>query len=206
MTSISYCISVCNEHQELDKLLGQLVSYIDNEDEVVILVDQDKVTPEVTWVINKYKDLIHPQLIGASLNKNFAAFKNNFIDKACKDFIIQIDADELLSDDVLTDLKFIIEANPTVDLYWVSRENFVEGITSDHIQKWGWRLDDKNRINYPDLQARIFRNNKQIKWEKPVHEVIIGHKEFVVLPQNYYLIHNKTIERQEKQNSLYNTI
>lgn len=207
MASISYCLSVCNEHVELDRLLNQLSTYVENDDEIVLLVDQDKCTPEVSQVIAKFR-LIYPnfKLVGASLNKDFAAFKNNFIENASKDFLFQIDCDELLSEDLLVDIKLVLDVNPTVDMYWVSRENYVTGLTPQHIQQWGWRVDEKQRVNYPDIQARIFKNNKQIKWVRPVHEQLVGYLQYATLPLNYYLIHTKTIERQIKQNQLYSTI
>ncbi len=207
MATISYSISVCNEHEELDKLLNQLTTYIENEDELLILVDQSKITGEVGQVISKYKNIIpNLKVIASDLNGDFATFKNNFVSISTKDFIWQIDADELLSEDLLVDLKLILDVNPTVDLYWVKRENYVQGLTEDYIRGWGWRVDEKQRINWPDPQARIFRNNGSIKWKNKVHEVIEGHKEFVVLPDNYFLIHNKTLERQIKQNQFYQTL
>ena len=39
MSSISYAITACNEHVELDRLLTQLLSFIKNEDEIVVQMD-----------------------------------------------------------------------------------------------------------------------------------------------------------------------
>lgn len=204
--SISFCISVCNEDKELDQLLEQLIPHIDHEDELIVLVDESKVTTEVGQVIAKWKVLNEIKVISTSLNNDFATFKNNFVDNATKDFIFQIDADELLSQDLLVDTKLIMDLNPNIDLYWLPRENYVEGLTEEYINKWGWRVDEKGRINWKDPQARVFKNNKQIKWINKVHEVIVGHKEFVILPDTYFLTHKKTLERQISQNEFYNTL
>lgn len=207
MATLSYCISVCDEAEELNKLLEQLLPWVDNEDEVLILVDQSKVTNEVGQVISKFGTLFSNQkVIGSNLNGDFSTFKNEFVNNATKDFIFQIDADELLGEELITDVKLVIDVNPNVDLYYVARENYVNGLTPHHISMWGWRIDEKQRVNFPDYQMRIFRNNKQIKWQNKVHEIIVGHKEFVVLPNRYFLIHTKSIERQEKQNQLYSTL
>lgn len=213
MSSISWCVSACNEHAELDKLLNQLVTYIDSEDELILLIDESKVTSEVSQVISKYR-AVYPtlKLIGANLGGDFSTFKNRFVETALRDFIVQIDADEFLSDSILMgqepygDLKAILDMNPQVDMYWIPRENYVEGITPEHIQRWGWRQDEKGRINFPDIQARIFKNNKQIKWVNKVHEVLNGYTQYATLPSNYFLIHKKDIIRQEQQNSFYNTL
>lgn len=212
MATISYCVSVCNEHEELDKLLSQLITYID-DDELIVLVDESKVTSEVGQVIAKYR-IIFPsiKIISSSLNGDFGTFKNNFLKHATKEYIIQIDADELLSHDFLEgnedfgNFKMILDMNPDVELFWVPRENYVEGLTQDHINKWRWRVDEKGRINFPDSQARIFKNNGKIHWQNKVHEIIVGHKDYVLLPDNYFIIHKKSIDRQEKQNELYNTL
>lgn len=206
MSSISYCVTVSTEHVELTALLNQLSSNLDPEDELIVLVDTSKITPEVSKVIGDFKVFNTIELIGSDLNKDFALFKNNFIDKATKDYIIQYDADELLSDELLTNLKPILEFNPQVDMFWVPRENYVTGITQEHIQKWGWRIDERGRINYNDPQARIFRNNKQIRWRNKLHEVLEGYKTYASLPDTHYIIHRKTIERQEQQNLFYNTL
>jgi len=62
-------------------------------------------------------------------------------------------------------------------------------------------------INAYDFQGRIFKKN--MKWGGKVHEKIIGAKYYSLLPTDedvYYILHHKTIEKQEKQNNYYNTI
>ena len=105
-------------------------------------------------------------------------------------------------------LPAIIENNPGVDIFWVPRINLVEGLTANHISKWGWRTDHQNRINFPDWQCRILKNVKRIKWKNKVHETLTGFKIETRLPANdeFCIHHHKTIERQEKQNALYETL
>lgn len=63
-------------------------------------------------------------------------------------------------------------------------------------------------INFPDYQARIYKNDPKIKWVKPVHEVIEGHETQTMFPldANFAILHIKEITRQEKQNDFYETI
>ena len=102
----------------------------------------------------------------------------------------------------------VIETNPTVEVYRVPRINTVKGLTQEHIQKWRWRVDEKGWVNFPDLQWRIYKNDSKIKWVNKVHEVLVGYKRYSELPrdENLCLIHEKTIEKQEKQNNYYNTL
>jgi hypothetical protein len=63
-------------------------------------------------------------------------------------------------------------------------------------------------VNFPDYQCRILKNVKRIKWKNKVHEILTGYKTESNLPANdeFCIHHPKTIERQEKQNLLYETL
>lgn len=201
MPSISYAITACNEHAELDRLLTQLSSSIRDEDEMVVQMDITA-TDEVKAVVDKYFFMSHFH----PLNKDFATFKNNLKGLCTKDYIFQIDADEYLSEELITYLPAILEDNHTVEMFSVPRINTVEGLTEQHIKQWGWRVDDRGWVNYPDYQNRIFKNKPEIHWVNKVHEKIVGARTITSLPPGFDLIHPKTIERQEKQNNYYNTI
>jgi hypothetical protein len=123
------------------------------------------------------------------------------------DYIFQIDADELPDSYLVESLFHILTTNKGVDVFWVPRINTVRGITSDHIKQWNWNVDYRERVNFPDYQCRIFKNVKRIRWKNKVHEVLTGHQTEAKLPVNdeYCLYHYKTIERQERQNQLYDS-
>ena len=201
---ISYAITACNEHEELDRLLHHLLTYKRNEDEIVVQLDTTA-TDEVKRVVYEvFEDKI--TVIEFPLNKDFATFKNN-VKKYCKkDYIVYIDADEYLNEDLIEHLPLILEMNSDVDLYYVPRWNTVNGLTQEHIQMWRWNVDEYKRVNWPDLQSRICKNKPEIIWEGKVHERLQGYKTVSKLPDQFYLMHPKTIERQEKQNNFYNTI
>ena len=207
---ISYAITVCNEHKELETLLKFLFENKRTDDEVVVQMDNGNATEKVWDVVEKYesKQATEYQYHSFALDKNFAAYKNK-LNKSCKgDWIFQIDADEIPNEYLIKALPFILEANPDVEAYWVPRVNTVAGITEAHIAKWGWKLDDKNRVNWPDWQMRIYQNKDDIYWIKPVHEQLKGYTKFTNLPpeEKYALYHPKNIGKQEKQNEFYETI
>jgi glycosyltransferase involved in cell wall biosynthesis len=201
---ISLAITVCNEIKELETLLDFLEDRaLFPEYEVVVQIDQDNyIDGIISIIVDKgIKHWFYP------LNKDFASYKNELKKHCSGEFIFQIDADELLSPEMLELLPQILKSNPEVDLYYVPRINTVSGITQEHIQRWGWRYEN-NRVNWPDYQTRIYRNTPEIKWRNAVHEVIEGYKQFTILPaaDELALIHHKSIEKQEKQNQFYNTI
>jgi len=199
MPSISYAITACNEHRELSFLLEVLLNNIRQEDEIVIQLDSNA-TEEVRDVAKDY--------IEFSLDKNFSSFKNNLSNHCTKDYIFQIDADEYPHQHLIANLADILEYNQTIDVILVPRINIVEGLTPQHIGKWGWNVNDKGWVNFPDYQWRIWKNNDKIKWINKVHERLDGFETYSVLPQieEYCLFHPKDIARQEKQNALYETI
>ena len=208
--TISYAITACNEHAELEQLLDKINSFISSEDEVVVQLDTTA-TQAVKTVADKYNvgALYQYHRITYSLNNDFAAFKNNLKDHCTKDYIFFIDADEGLAEGLIADLKQILTDNPEADCYAVPRINTVEGLTEEHIRRWGWHVSEVGWINYPDYQTRICKNEKSIVWLGKVHERLVGWKAGAHLPAeypDYALLHHKTIERQEKQNNFYNTI
>jgi glycosyltransferase involved in cell wall biosynthesis len=139
------------------------------------------------------------------LNKDFAAQKNSIIENSKGDYIFHIDADEYPNEILLQQLKQILEIND-VDLVWVPRVNTIEGMKDEHINRWGWRVTENKWVNYPDYQARVFRRDSEIRWERPLHEVIRGYKTYSHLPphEELSLYHPKTIQKQEEQNMFYN--
>ncbi len=59
-----------------------------------------------------------------------------------------------------------------------------------------WRATEQGWINYPDCQSRIFKNSPDIRWKRPVHEMIEGCKTYAHLPphEELSLYHPKTIK------------
>lgn len=206
---LSYAVTVCDEFIEIQRLLNQLINQKHPQDEIVVLVDLNKNTPtsELLGYLHKLSSRNHITLLEDRFNNHFADWKNQLTQACTGDFIFQIDADEYLPDEFIDLIHEVLEANPEVDLYYVPRINTVSGLTEEHIQKWGWRVQNE-RVNYPDYQTRIYRNNQVVKWRNKVHEVIEGHRQFTVLPavDELSILHPKTIERQEKQNNYYNTL
>ena len=204
---IRYAIPVCNEHEELKRLLDFLIKNIREEDEIVVQCDQGNTTPEVYEVLGTWQG--GPlKVIEFPLNGHFANFKNNLKENCSGDWIFQIDADEYPDEYLINALPGILEENSNTEVFLVPRINEVTGILQSHLGEWGWNMNDKGWINYPDYQTRILRNTPEIKWHNKVHEVIKGHKKFAPLPTNeeYCLWHPKSITRQEIQNKYYNTL
>ena len=204
---ISYGITVCNEAIELQALLTNLIPLIDENDEVIILQDVTKKDALTSEVIGSYKNQVIT--IEAKLNNDFASFKNLLTNKASGDFLFQLDADEIPKAELIKKIKKILHRRNRFDCFLVPRINIVNGLTAAHVEKWKWKLDDKNRVNFPDYQSRIFKLNGAIKWQYKVHEELYGFKRRFYLPaknEDLCLMHIKNIDKQTIQNQFYDTI
>ena len=205
---ISYAITVCNELEEITNLLNFLQTNIKEEDEIVIQYDENGVTDEVLDYL-KLMDKMHSnhKVIGFPLNKDFASFKNNLKSHCSKDYIFQIDADEIPHESLVEVINEVLDTNP-VDVIFLPRVNTVEGLEQSHIDKWKWQVNDKGWVNFPDYQTRIYKNTKDVTWMNKVHERITGYNTVSNFPpeEQWSLYHHKQIDRQEKQNEFYKGI
>ena len=204
---ISYAIPVCYEHEEIRRLLTLLAENKRQEDEIVVQSDMGNTTADVYKVLyDEFPDKIkHVQF---PLNGNFGAFKNNLKSHCTGEWIFQIDADEYFNPWLIRSLHIILEQNPETQVFLLPRINIVEGITQEHIQKWRWQVNEKGWINFPDYQTRILQNSPKIQWINKVHEVLYGHTSYGLFPaeEEYCILHNKSIGRQEAQNTLYSAL
>jgi hypothetical protein len=207
---ISYTISVYNEIQEISSLLAQLTKIISKEDEIVVVQtyrDQSEVNTElfqqIKNVIISYANIYQT----FHFQQKFADLKNYVNSLATKTYIINLDADEMVTEQTLSLWKSAIQSKKA-DLYYVPRINIVDSYTLEDMQKYRWNVNSNGWINWPDYQPRIFINDNTLKWTGDVHETVIGAQQAIALPANpsWAMIHHKDILKQREQNSLYEQI
>lgn len=204
---ISYAVTVCNEIDEIQRLVKFLLENKRIEDDIVITFDSKNGSTQVEEFLRAKSVNNEFHWHPFDFNGNFSDLKN-YTKKMCNgDYIFHLDADELPNKILMNQLPQIIELND-VDLIWIPRVNTVDGITEQHIQQWGWKVNENGWVNYPDYQSRVFRNDDVIKWQNKVHERIVGIKNYSHLPphEELSLYHPKTITKQEKQNKFYEGI
>jgi hypothetical protein len=205
---ISYAITVCNEFVEIQRLVNFLLQHKRAQDNIVILYDEANGDPEIESFLRSHSINGEFSWHKGKFNNHFADWKNKLTSLCNGDYIFQIDADEYPSEDLIQSLPEMLELNPEMDIFLVPRINTVEGLTPEHIAKWGWNVTDTGWVNFPDFQWRIWRNVPEIKWVNKVHERLDGFKTYTMLPDVEYfaLYHPKTIDKQEKQNNYYDTL
>jgi len=205
---LSYAITACNEHEEIIRLVTQLLNYKEENSEIVVLLDTPKSSPEMIEYLELQAQADKITVIESEFSGDFAGWKN-FLNSNCKgEWVFQLDADEYLEPDLIVNLEELLTANDDKDLILVPRINTVEGLTEEHIKKWNWGVNDKGWVNFPDVQTRIYKNKDTIGWTGKVHERIVGFDSYTSFPLDeiYCIKHPKTIERQERQNDYYDTL
>jgi hypothetical protein len=205
---ISYALTVCDEAVEIQRLISFLLEFKRAEDEIVVLFDESKnctavedylrshsINGEFNWHKNKFEG-------------HFADWKNKLNSLCSGDYVFQIDADEIPHPNLIESLPFILEHNES-DIILVPRVNTLyPKVDENYVKKWGWKMNEKGWIQWPDHQWRIYKNTPEIKWKNKLHEILEGYKNYANLPEleEYALYHPKTVEKQEKQNNYYNML
>lgn len=198
---ISYLVTCHNEGVQLRTLLSLLLKY--SEGNQIVVLDDYSTDPVTLEVLQEYSKIA--KIVKHSLNKDYGTHKTYGTQQCDGEYVFQIDADELPSEILLVNLYELLKSNPTCEMFWVPRVNNFVGVTPEDIKTYGWRVNEKGHIMWPDYQSRIYKNLPHIKWERKLHETIVGFKEFTRIPEMeaLALYHNKTIEKQRRDNSRY---
>jgi len=122
---ISYAITVCNEVNEIKKLIPFLLENKRQEDEIVVLFDKQGGTAEV-WSYLQEQDI---KCEAKAFKHHFADWKNYLTTLCSGDYIFQIDADEMPDWYLMQYLPEILQFNPDNEVYLVPRVNTVDGLT-----------------------------------------------------------------------------
>lgn len=173
MSKLSVVISAYNEENKIEACL-ESIGFSDE----IVFVDNSS-TDKTEELAKKYTKNIYKQKNDPSaidLQKNFGFLK------ATGDWILSLDADERVTEELAKEIKELIskKSEPRSGFY-IPRKNFTFGKWIEHT---GW---------YPDHQLRLFRKGKGKFFGKHVHEKIkiegeVGYLKNHILHQNYETI------------------
>jgi len=149
---LSVVISAYNEEKNLGDCIDSVAEIADE----IIVIDNESIDSTVDIARKKNaKIYTQPNNLMLNINKNFG-FK-----KASGEWILNLDADERVSEELKSEILNVLkENNETMNGYWIPRKNIIFG-------KW-----IQNSIWWPDLHMRLFRKDKGKFAEKNVHEHI----------------------------------
>src|SRR6056300_1726467 len=102
---LTYTVQVCNESRELFSLLSFLRKTVDDEDEINVVVDSNRVTERVESVLEHFRERIN---IFKRPFDNFCANSNFHTEQATGEYIFGMDADEIPQELLIKNVKKII--------------------------------------------------------------------------------------------------
>lgn len=153
MATLSVVISVLNG----EKFLAQcLASVADIADEIIV-VDHGS-TDNTVSIAKKFTKKIYQQ---KNNPENIDVQKNFGFEKATKDWILSLDADEKVTDELQAAIREILSSTSEYAGYWIPRKNIIFGKWVEHT---GW---------YPDYQLRLFLHGNGKYVSQHVHEDLV---------------------------------
>jgi hypothetical protein len=185
----------------LESLVNFLLKVKDEGDEVNILVDSGKATPEVRAVLESYGDKI--VVNEREFDGKFSDHRNYHTTKCSGDYIFVVDADEMPQEALIMNIKSF-----DGDIMYIPRINICPGYTAEWLDKHNFQLNEMGWINYPDYQGRYYKNNGEIKWKNDLHETLEGSDKVARVDAKplVSLLHIKSVERQTKQGEYYDSL
>jgi GT2 family glycosyltransferase/acetyltransferase-like isoleucine patch superfamily enzyme/2-polyprenyl-3-methyl-5-hydroxy-6-metoxy-1,4-benzoquinol methylase/predicted Zn-dependent protease len=162
--TLSICMIVKNEEKHLAYCLNSL-SPVANEMIVVDTGSTDK-TKEIA-------EAFGAQIFDIEWTNDFAVARNHSLSKAKGDWILVMDADEVISFQDYAKLKKLISKKDKI-VYNLITRNYVNKTAGD-----GWTCNDNTYIHeqagrgwFPSGKVRLFPNNEKIRFENPIHELV----------------------------------
>lgn len=164
MVKISACIISYNEEEKIEDCLQSLQGVVDE----IVLVDSlsDDKTVDIA---RKYANRIYKQkFLGHIEQKNLA------VSKAHNDWVLSLDCDERLSDELKRSILTAKEDLDKADAYQMARKTF-------YVYRW------LNYCWYPDKKIRLF-NRRKAKWGgvNPHDHVEVDTKNVIKLTGDIY--------------------
>lgn len=166
--SITYAITINDELNSIKRLMHTLAECKEKDSEILAVhcySQTEDMSVGNHIEIKEYLMENADTYCNYKFDNNLADLKNYIISISTKEYIFLLDADEYLTIQTLTLWNNVIKNEPQYDVFWTPRVNIIENLTQEDIKKFGLKLNDKNWINWPDNQPRIFKNNGKIKWK-----------------------------------------
>jgi len=149
VNKISVAIAVYNEEDNLSNCLNSIKDLADE----IVIVDGGS-TDKTLDIAKKF----NAKIIRTGNPQIFHVNKNKAIDAASSDWILQLDADEVVSEELSSEIKKTTSLKSNINGYWIPRRNFFLG---RFLTKGG---------QYPDYTLRLYKRGQGRLPAKDVHE------------------------------------
>lgn len=148
---LSLTIPAFNEEKNIHYPLDSAYDFVDE----VVIIDQNS-TDKTVEIAKKYGGKV--TVYSVSKPKNFIKNKLTAIEKATGEWILQLDADEAVSDELKNEIKELLKQKNLKDGYFIPRKNW---FLNRFLMKGGV---------YPDYVLRLYKKNKASFKLKDLHE------------------------------------
>lgn len=160
MSSLSLCMIVKDEGAFLEQCLNSVKELVDE----IIIVDTGS-SDNTKEIAAKFTD----KVFDLEWKDDFSAARNFSLSKATKDWILVLDADELINKEDFEKIKKLIEDN-SVEGYALTQRNYTNNSALLH---WVPCENSKGFSGYrPSRLVRLFRNNEKYRYKNKVHELV----------------------------------
>lgn len=177
MKEISLCMIVKDEEEVIGRCLESVKDLVDE----IIIVDTGS-KDKTKKIVSKFTDKIYD----FEWVNDFAKARNFSFSKATKDYILWLDADDVILEADRKKFKELKEKiDGSVDLYQM---------------KYNYTVDENNNPTLVQIRARLLKREKNYQWVSPIHEVIIptGNIEKVDIAITHKKLEIKDVNRNLK--------
>ena len=189
--SISLCMIVRDEEKYLEQAIKSVQELVDE----IIIVDAGSLDRTVA-VARKYT----PNVFSYKWDNDFSKARNFALSKATKEWILVLDADEVLSKEDHLVIKELTKSKG-YDAY-----TFVQVSYTNDRKLLGFKLVNQKIPEAKEFMGfiscniiRLFRNTKEIKFSSPVHESVDASiKDKKRIQQTAIVIHHYQFEKGER--------
>ena len=150
MKEISLCMIVRNEEEVIERCLKSICDLVDE----IIIVDTGS-TDKTKQIVSKYTDKIYD----FEWVNDFAKARNYSFSKATKDYILWLDADDVILEE---DRKKIIVLKESMD-----------GTVDVYTMLYNYSQDENGMPLIVQRRERIVKRENDYHWISPIHEVIV---------------------------------
>jgi glycosyltransferase involved in cell wall biosynthesis/tetratricopeptide (TPR) repeat protein len=165
---LTLCMIVKNEQAHLARCLDSVKAVVDE----IVLVD--------TGSTDRTKDIARAfgaKVVDHSWADDFSEARNLSLRHATGDWVLALDADEVVSADDHPGLRALLRAKKPRDVaYAMTTRNY-----TDQSGSRGWtpnlgeyRQEECGKGWFPSTKVRLFRNDQRIRFENAVHETVEG--------------------------------
>ncbi len=156
---------VKNEERYLEQCLNSIKSLIDE----IIIVDTGS-TDKTKEIAKKFK----ARIFGFKWNDNFSEARNESLKHAAKDWILVLDADEIIEKNDSEKIKSLIEtAENDIAGFALEQRSYINSYFEGALKNNSdFELVKKYPFYISNFLVRLFRNKLNLKFKNKVHELI----------------------------------